>query len=183
MTTLPSKNNKMQKPPKYKWCIERIKNYLEKHKDYLYDKSKEQYFNSKCIFPFISLVLLGLVFAFCLIFRSPIVVNIKESLFRLLAVTLGFLFAAVRSWIKDWRQNEKIERKEEEGKPRRKAPIDMFWTYLVNYPILLSSIYIMGSYFLEKKGYPLCVIWTILFLFAYFVDIVWEKIRYLLERI
>ncbi len=157
------------------YCIKRIEKFLQKHKDYLYEQNKEQYFNCKCTGPFVSsIILLILVFASYLIFRSPVVAKLKEAIFRLLAVMLGFLFAAARSWIKDWRAIEN-------GKNVTKPRIDMIWPYSVNYPILLSSIYILGSYFLDKKSYPDCVIWTILFLLAYFVDIVWEEIKGLLR--
>lgn len=130
------------------------------------DKNKKDYFLHKRFCPFISLFLLCLVFILCR-------VEAEGAFYRLIAVILGFLLVAVRSYLKEWRL---LEREKEKEQDLIKAPIDMFWPYFINYPIILSSIYILGSYFLENRGYPNCVVWAILFLLAYFVDIVWEKI-------
>jgi len=170
MTTSSSKNNKKRNPPEYKCCIKRIKNYLEKHKDYLYDESKEQYFNYKCIGPFISLVFAFiLVSIFSLIFCRPIIVIIKESICRFLAVAFGFLLAAGRSWIKDWRLIE-------DGKKEPKPRIDMLWPYFINYPLTLTFIYVLGSYFLDKQE-P-CVSWAILFILGFGVDSIFYLITH-----
>ena len=133
-------------------------------KDFFCCETKERYFYiGKIIGPFISLFLLFLVF-----------IIVKGSIYLLFPVVLGFSLAAGRSYLKEWRL---LKRKKVDEKDLTKPLIDMVWTYLVNYTIVLSSIYILGSYILDKKGHPGYIIWTILFLLSYFVDFVFDIIK------
>ena len=99
----------------------------------------------------------------------PLIKGIVNGSFFFLI--LGFAVATARSLYKGCRD---IKMKREEPKKVIKDPRDMCWTYYVNYPIILTLIYVLGAHFLRQQ--PLYVYWTILFGLGFYVDIVFEKI-------
>jgi len=99
---------------------------------------------------------------------DPLVAGIvKGSIYYLIG---GFLVATLRSLYKGYRLIRRGKVKEEDV---IKFVPDMRWTYYVNYPVILSLIYILASYFLKEQ--PFYVYRTILFGLGFFVDVVFEK--------
>jgi len=80
-----------------------------------------------------------------------------------LAVVLGFLFATVRSCVKNIRQQ------------RGKDLIDLIPSYLINYPITLISIFVIGSYVLTILKVPGTVAWIVLFDLGFAADSVFNR--------
>ena len=129
------------------------------------------------IFGAVSSSFLLLIFLFIFIFFH---IDIeKESIRPLIAgfgngsiyfLIAGFGVATARSLFKGYRLIKTGKEKEEDV---IKLPDDMKWTYSVNYPIILSFIYILGSYFLREQ--PSYVYRAILFGLGFYVDVVFEK--------
>jgi hypothetical protein len=137
----------------------------------------EEYFNHKRFFPFISLVLL---FFICWI--------LKILSYYIIPLIFGFLGAAIRSYYKECRclkRAKELEKKAEKevekaDELRKKAKQsrekiepkhwkDMLWTYMVNYTIILSSIYIVVGYHLNFVNRNI-LFGAILFGLGFFVD-------------
>jgi len=83
----------------------------------------------------------------------------------------GFGMAIARSLYKGCRDIKSGRKTQEQV---IKDPADMKWTYCVNYPLILSLIYILGTHFLREA--PLYVYRTILFGLGFYVDVVFEEI-------
>ena len=101
----------------------------------------------------------------------PVIV-IKEK--YLFAVTLGFVFATIRSC---WKKARKTP-------PESKNFWDLLPSYLINYPIVLSFIVIMGSYYFGIKTpiLPDEVSFAALFVLGFLADIVFDRLINFLYR-
>lgn len=73
--------------------------------------------------------------------------------------------ATARSLYKGWRD---IKSGREIQERVIKDPADMRWIYYFNYPLILSLIYILATYFLREA--PLYVYRTFLFGLGFYVD-------------
>ena len=111
---------------------------------------------------------------FKLIFKYfPSIIIKKEIIF---AVVLGFFFATIRS---SWKKLREI-------RPKPKDLFDLLPSYIINYPIILSLIIIMGNYYCKIKGESIHgdVSFAILFVLGFFVDRVFDiDIKDLLKTI
>jgi len=85
---------------------------------------------------------------------------------------VGFGLATARSLFKGYRLIRRGIKEEEEV---IKLPADMFWTYFVNYPVILSLIYILGNFLRDYKNYPSYMCCAILFALGFFVDDIFHR--------
>jgi len=126
-------------------------------KDILCRENRWRYFFGKIIGPGLSIVLFVHVYlkAYYSLFNNVI----KGPICPLIG---GFILAAIRSWVRDC-----LIYKDE------KSIGDMLWPYFINYPLILTLVYIIGSYFLAgEKPY---ISSTIFFGLGFFIDEIFRR--------
>jgi len=102
------------------------------------------------------------------VLTDPLIAGIvKGSICYLIA---GFLVATLRSLYKGYRL---IRRGKVEEEDVIKFVPDMRWIYYVNYPMILSLIYILATYFLREK--PIYIYRTFLFGLGFYVDNIFHR--------
>jgi len=102
------------------------------------------------------------------VLTNPLIVGIvKGSIYYLIA---GFLVATLRSLYKGYRL---IRRGKVEEEDVIKFVPDMRLIYYMNYPMILSLIYILATYFLRKE--PIYICRTLLFALGFYVDNIFHR--------
>lgn len=137
-----------------------------------YIKNRRRYFRYKIVFLFLCLILVYLLWKFCILYYIDSIIR-KIPIYPLL---LGFSLASARSLVKMCflLKKEKSEKEEKEiEKKLTKSFWAWFWTYFVNYPVVLILAHILGVYF--SRNCPYYISYAILFGSGFFIDTIFEK--------